>query len=278
MRHALVIVIAMLAACSREAAPPANPADAAHAQAATSANQKQQELWEEVAKAGPPPGVDKLLVEAPVTTRKPVVIADEAPAARAAPANLKALDASRTAALVVVEMPADLPEFSGTARVIESRPDVQALRLQLGEKQLLTVQARVRNAPFRAEKGEALQVAMRLGDPFARNDVLAIRGKNDDLAYALVGGQSPVRIEVPMYRLSAMQSDAKGNAPAVVVSMGAERQTLQAGSQGNFKGGLTVKVLSSVAVPPEGANAVPEPYRLEILAWRTGDRPAAAAP
>ena len=61
------------------------------------------------------------------------------------------------------------------------------------------------------------------------------------------------------------------NAAAVRLTLRGQTHVLAPGEQADFAAAdVTVKVLSSIAVEGESANAVEgDPYRLELLGWRT---------
>ena len=105
--------------------------------------------------------------------------------------------------------------------------------------------------------------------------------ENDDLLYALVGGDGPVTLKVEAYDLSAAQvGEPEGNTIAVEVSAGGESQTLSAGEQATLrKPGLTVEVKASVAVQGESAYAAgpPVPDRALGLAHEIGGRRLSSA-
>ena len=262
-----MLVIAILAGCAPKG-PPESAADAARAQAKVAADPKQQELWAAAAKAGPPPGMEKLQAgDSVVATRAPTVMKDQP-----TQMTLQPIAESVPAAFVALDVPKELPAFAGGARVLAVREALQTIELDVGQGEPLRLQVKVRNGALRIAAGETVQLAMRQGDPFRRDDLFTIRAKNDDFAYSLVGAQGPVKLEIPLLRLTASQTgEAKDSAMGVTVTLDRETRVLAPGEEAPFKtGGLTVKVLASVAAQGEVANLLPEPYRLEIMAWRTG--------
>jgi hypothetical protein len=270
-----MLVIAFLAGCAPPK-PPENAADAARAQATVTADPQQQELWEAAARTGPPPGIENLqTVDPVVTTRAPPIVKDQPTQVTPQP-----IAESVPTAFVALDVPPELPAFSGAARVLAVREALQTIELDVGQGEPLRLQVKVRNGALRIASGDTVQLAVRQGDPFRRDDLFAIQAKNDDFAYSLVGGQAPVKLEVPPLRLTASQTgEAKDGAMAVTVTLDRETRVLAPGEEAAFKtGGLTVKVLASVAAQGEAANVLPEPYRLEIMAWRTGGRPTDPTP
>jgi hypothetical protein len=103
-------------------------------------------------------------------------------------------------------------------------------------------------------------------------DRLALRLAEDDLLYALVGGSGLVAVAFPPFRLTARQTEPiEANTSPVRLTVGTETQTVRHGETATFAtGNLTVRVLASIAVQGEAANALPgEPFRLQLLGWRT---------
>jgi hypothetical protein len=176
---------------------------------------------------------------------------------------------SVTGAVVLQELPELDAAFSGSATVQSAGGEF--LALDLGGGQLIRLHAKVRGGPLTAQVGEQAQLYLRRGDPFARNDILALRLPADELVHALVGNNGPVRFTIPTRELTVAQTGSvEGNTMPVTVSMGSEAHTLRPGEQADFRTGLTVQVVASVAVQGEAANALPgRPYRVEILGWRT---------
>lgn len=269
-----LLVIPILVGCAQQE-PPENTADAAIAQAKVTADPKQQELWAAVAKAGPPPGMEKLQAGDRAVATRALPITKDQPTQM----TLQPIAESVPAAFVALDVPKDLPEFAGAAQVLAVREALQTIDLDVGQSAPLRLQVKVRNGALRIASGETVQLAMRQGDPFRRDDLFAIRAENDDFAYSLVGGQGPVKLEIPLLRLTASQTgEAKDGATGVTVTLDREIRVIAPGEEAAFKtGGLTVKVLASVAAQGEVANALPEPHRLEIMAWRTGPRSAESA-
>jgi hypothetical protein len=266
MRNTSLLILALALAACGKTEPPSTPADAIAAQAELSPDPRQKELWEAAAKSGPPAGLEKLHAgEESVATRERVVIPDQAVSAPPRP-----LGEGVAAGARVVDVPRDLAAYSGQARVTAVRAENQVIELDVGKGASVRLQAKARNGSLRIAAGETVQVAVREGDPAQRNDLVAIRAKDDDFAYSLVGGNAPVRLDIEMFKLIATQAgEAKGNSMDVAVAVGNERRTLAPGDEAAFKVGLTVKVVSSVAAQGEDANRLPEAYRLELLVWRT---------
>jgi hypothetical protein len=177
-------------------------------------------------------------------------------------------------ALAVLAMPEIEQTFSGAARV--ASVDGEFVTLDLGRDRLLRLQARVGDEPLRARPGETAQLFLRQGDVYERNDVVAVKLEQDDLIYTLVGGDSPVRVDVPSHGLTAVQvGEPEQNSMNANITVGNETHELAPAEQAIFRSaGLTIKVLASVAVQGEAVHALEgEPYRLELLGWRTRVQP-----
>jgi hypothetical protein len=258
MRNTSLLILALALAACGKSEPPSTPADAIKAQAELSTDPRQKELWEAAGKSEPPAGLEKLHAgEQSVATRERVVIADQEVIATPQPLG--------------EGISADLAAYTGQARVTAVRAENQVIELDVGKGASVRLQAKARNGALRIAAGETVQVVVREGDPAQRNDLVAIRAKGDDFAYSLVGGNSPVRLDIEMFKLVATQAgESKGNSMDVTVAIGNERRSLSPGDESAFKSsGLTVKVVSSVAAQGEDANRLPEAYRLELLVWRT---------
>lgn len=267
MRNTSLMILALTLAACAKTEPPSTPEDAIRAQAELATDAKQKELWAAAAKAEAPKGLEKLHAGAEsVATRERVVIPD-------APVDAQPQPMSEGVAVGanVVDVPPDLAAFTGAARVAAVRAESNVIDIDVGKGVPLRLQAKARNGSLRIAAGETVQVAVREGEPAQRNDLVAIRAKDDDFAYTLVGGMEPVKLDIPLFKLTAAQAGgAKGNSMDVMVSLGGERRMLAPGDEVAFKtGGLTVKVLASVAAQGEDANRLPEPYRLELVVWRT---------
>lgn len=266
-RTLFIVLIAIAAVgCGQATAPPDDTTDAAHAQAGLSTDPEQARLWQEVAERGGAADLEAAVVESgAVQTRTPVTV--EGKPIEAQTAEFPEAMASGLAVLALPEMAED--ELLVTAQVAAS--DGEFLTLDLGDHGTLQVQAKIGGRALRAAAGETAQVRVRRGTPFERNDFLAIRLERDQVLHALVGGTEPVRISAPELLLEAVQfGEPEGNAMAVSVQVSrANPRILRMGEETEVAG-LTVKVLASVAVQGEAAYALPgEPYRLEILAWRS---------
>lgn len=265
MRLHLVLVPGVLLGCQPSA--PSETAGAAEAQAQLATDSTQARLWSE--RAGGAAGidlerlaVDSLVVRSPTPALAPGISEQVIPT--------QAFPESVVDAVVVHSAPEDVVPFDGRATVTEVTGDFVTLDVGAGE--LLRIQARVGGRSLRLSPGEAAELSFRQGDPTARDDVLSLRTEGEDFVYALVGSLEPVRITIENRGLVAAQvGSPDGNTMSVDVTLGRETQRLTPGAEAAFGGGLTVKVLASVAVQGQAANVLPgRPYRLELVAWRSG--------
>jgi hypothetical protein len=263
-----VMTVGLAQACQRA---PERPPAVAQAQAELTPDTAQARLWTEAATAGTGPAAAGLRVDSGAVRRRTAVRIPDRPIAQ----REQAFPQEVPAAVALLAVPELAEPFSGTATVGAIRGEV--LTLDLGQGRVLQLQAKVGGAPLRAAAGESARLFYRgSGDPFLRNDVLDLQLPNDRLVYALVGAAAPVRLEIPSAGIQAAQIDRPdSNMMAVAVTLRSERRTLRPGEQAEFPGaGLTVRLLASVAVQGEAAHAVEgDPYRIELLAWRTrGER------
>jgi hypothetical protein len=225
----------------------------------------QARLWQEAIAKNTVRGLDRAeIANMPVAQIKPLRIRDRPSASIRQP-----LPATVPSALIIVNEPQLEQPFSGTARIVGVLGEF--LTVELAPQQVLELQVKVQGGPLRTRAGETFPAYFRQGDPVRRDDILAMKLSQDDLIYALVGGRGPVRIVVPVYNMTANQTgSAKQNVLGVEVSIGGETRTMQQGEEAQFRAsGLTVKVLASIAAQGQSINVLPEPNRLEILAWRT---------
>lgn len=256
------LVALLLVACERA---PRSAADAAAAQAELATDTAQAQLWREA--QGQAQGLERLAVDSAAVRRlTPVEVPDRAQQSRPQP-----FPAEVDAGFMIHSLPPLEAPFSGPVRV--ASVDGEQLVLDLGEQRQLRLQAKLGGGPPRVRAGESGQLDIRVsGDPFARNDIVVLRLPGDEMVYALVGANAPVRLRMPARGLTAVQTgQPERNMMPVAVTVGEETRTLRAGEQADFRAArLTVKVLASVAVQGEAANALPgEPYRIELLGWRT---------
>jgi len=181
-----------------------------------------------------------------------------------------------------------LPPQVATQVLMESVPDqalgdkplvtrgrvvnVQAERLTIEAPEgMVQLQIRVGGRTLALREGEEVDIEIRTGSPFRRSDYLQVKGEKDALGYALVGGEGPVTIELPLFNLTARQEDPRAdrNTMGVTVRVGEESQRIdELGDTLRFEAaGLFVRVLASIAADEKTAALLPEPHRLEIIVW-----------
>ena len=264
-----------LAACQSPGEPFATDSSVAEAQAKLATDPAQAELWQQAAENDSAAGITDVPVpDEPVIAPSALTIADQ-PAEMARVPFPVTMDSG----IVIVAVPDQMDKFAGTASI--TAVEGEFLTLDLGGKGNLVVQAKVRGGPLRASVGDKGQVSFRQGDPFRRNDMLMLKLPNDALLYEVVGGQKPVRLSSKTFGLSAHQltvsesrklkSVPQPNSTALRLSLDGESRVLVPGEQANFGAAkMTVKLLSSLAVEGESANAIEgDPYRVELFGWRT---------
>jgi hypothetical protein len=180
-------------------------------------------------------------------------------------------DASVDAGLTLVDAPVFDAPFSGAVRV--SAVSGEYLTLDLGQGRTARLHVKVAGAALRAQNGDQGQLLFaHSGEPQIANDQLTLRLPQDDLLYALVGSSNLVRLTLPAFRLTAQQIEpVENNTAPVRITIGGETHVARYGETVRFDtGNLTVRVLASIAVRGEAANALPgEPNRIHLLGWRT---------
>lgn len=264
----IAVVPLLLAGCASVRAP-GSPKAAAAVQAETSADTRQAKLWKNVTDARAAADLQKAASPGdPVRTIHPVVVPDRPAAKERRPFS----PTVRNGVAVVAAPDLDRMDFSGAARVRSTDGEIIVLELDAGR--VLTLQAKARGGPLRASPRDSAQILFRQGDPFRRDDVLALKLPSDDLVYALVGGPTPVQLTIPTHDLVASQiGRPEKNAMRVRVAIGQEVREVDPGQEVEFaSAGLTLTVLASVAAQGEAANVLAEPYRLELLGWRSAGR------
>lgn len=265
------LIVVPLVGCQAPTLPPSDALSAGETQSSLAVDSEQANLWLEAARSGATPGIQNFQVRDAAAALRPrlVVQITDQPAEQ----QRLAFPADVPSGLAVLGLPDIDRSYTGVARV--SAVDGEFVTLDLGESRLLELHAKVRGGPVRARPGETAELMFRQGDPYERNDLLAVKLEDDDLLYTLVGGNTPVRLSISSHGLNAVQlGEPDRNMMNVRVTIGSEARTLRAGDEAIFsQAGLTVKVLASVAVQGEAANALEgEPYRLELLGWRTTAR------
>jgi hypothetical protein len=261
--------LALLGACAATDVLPRKDAGVATHQAALTTDPAQAALWKEAADSGALAGIAKLRAgRAQLAPRQAARVSDR-PAAMARTPYPQALQTA-----VSISLPAGFGgRFTGAVpvRAVEG----EFMELVLADKQVLRLHSKLDGVPLRARANETADVVLRAGDIYERNDILAVRLAGDELIHALVGAKGPVRFALRERGLTAEQTGKpEGNAMAVRVSLGGETRTLGPGEQADFgEAGLTLKILASVAVQGQATHALEgEPYRIELLAWRTRPR------
>ncbi len=185
-----------------------------------------------------------------------------------------------------------IPEHVGTQvfmervpdRALGSKPLVTRGRVLGVQAQMLIIEtpegtiqlhARVGGRTLALTEGDEVDVDIQIGTPFRRSDYVQVRGEKDALGYALVGGESPVTIELSFFDLTARQEGrrADDNSMGVTVRVGDESQRVdKVGETLHFQAaGLFVQVLASIAADEHTAAVLPESHRLEIAIWPDGD-------
>lgn len=271
MRFAITVSVAvvLLAACAPTPTdkPPKDSAGTAQALSQLATTPEQARLWTEAAGTGTAAGLEKIPVaEHPVQLRKRVVAPDQAikPRPVGLPEGLRA-------GIRIVGAPALKEDsFSGTVQV--RSVDAERLELDLGQQRILTLYARVRGGPMRAQAGQKAELDYRVrDDPFDRRQVVALRVETGDgIASILEGGSEPVTVQIPLFQLVASQvGKPEEGTMAVEVQIGSTKQVLTQGQIVEFpEHRLTVGVVASSAyVGADAYRAEGNPYAIRLVAW-----------
>lgn len=155
-----------------------------------------------------------------------------------------------------------------TGRVVGVQAEMLTIEAPEGTVKL---QTRVGGRTLTLTEGDEVDVEIRSGSAFQRSDYVQIRGEEDALGYALVGGEEPVTIELSFFELTARQDGSRtaDNSMGVTVQVGDESQRIdELGEVLHFEAaGLSVQVLASIAADEKTAAILPESHRLEIVVW-----------
>ena len=136
----------------------------------------------------------------------------------------------------------------------------------------MSLLVRMQQGGLRARPGERIRVEWRSRPvPENRMEIFALlTGEGQGIVTVLDGAAKPVRVEVPLFRLTAAQTGTpeKGSMP-VEVAVGEEKQTLRPGQITEFKSArLSVGIVASQALTGKEAEvAEGNPYALRLLAW-----------
>jgi len=263
---AVILGVALLTGCARitAARPPRDAKGTAERVADLAASPEQGRLWREAAAEDKAKGLEQVpTVEQPVQPRA------------------RATVATRPAASQSVEFPPSLVAglrilaasglgdgtFSGPALV--RRSEKERLELDLGQGRTLTLIARVRGGPMRAQPGQRAQVFYSVNfDPLDRREIVALRIETGDgIASILETAKRPVRVQVPLFELAATQVGApEGGTMRVEVRIGGRAQVLRQGQIVEFsESGLTVGLVASLARETSDGN----PYAIRLVIWAT---------
>lgn len=264
---AVAVVSVFLLWLNQQVRPPKDAKQATQKAAQLATTEQQKRLWQEAADKGIT--LESVpVVQQPVETRKPVVVQE-----RKVEAKPTKLPAGMLSGMRILAAPF-LPEgrFSGSATVL--RAEDERLELDLGQKRLLVLNARLRGGAVRAKAGEQVTLDYQVNDdPYDRRQLLALKTQQGDgLVSVLHGDKKPVELQIPMFQLTVKQvGRPKQQRMNVEVTVGEERQVLTAGQIVEFKqAGLIVGLIASIAYEGEQAPvAEGNPYAINLVAWRS---------
>jgi hypothetical protein len=261
------IALAALASCVRESGEkPADAKSMAKAQSRLATTPEQARLWEKAAGSDAAGGLEKLpVVENPVAPRPRITVTD-----RKAPGVAAAPTAAGTG-VRILSVP-QLPEsgFTGAAKVLRVEGD--RLELDLGNRRILSLEARAAGVSLRAATGGFGRLELRLRE-VPRSEIIAVRLQDEEgVLSVLETGRQPLAVKIPLFELAARQvGDAKDNTMQVEVRVGTESKTLAQGQTAEFPlSRLTVGLVSSSArTGAAAARAEGMPFAMRLLAWPT---------
>lgn len=245
---------------------PTRGTSAAERQATLATDSTQARLWRNAPSAAALDMQALRIDSAAVRPANPVVVSE-----RPVPQQPEQpFDQSVDAGLAMVDVPAAETPVTTAARI--TAVNGEYLTVELGDGRSLRLHVKVGGAALRTQTGDQGQLYFSHNpDPMVAGDRLALRLPEEDLVYALVGSNGPVSLTLPPFRLSAQQVEPIANDTAPVrVTVGGESQVVRHGETATFdNANLVIRVLASIAVQGEAANALPgEPYRIHLLGWR----------
>jgi hypothetical protein len=267
----LVVALVLLPACARKARrTPASSAETAQTASNLAANPDQKRLWKEAAEKNTAGGIENVpLAEQPVQDRQRAAAAN-----RAAQNGSASFPQGLVTGVRVVAAPTDADRDEGkiSSEVQVLRAEGEQLVLDLGNNRTLTLQARVRGGQMRARAGERAQLDYRFrNDAFNRQLILGLRLEGGDAVVSILeGGQKPVTVEIPIFKLVATQVGASEKGVMnVEVTVGGSHKVLSQGQVAEFpESGLVVGLLASTAYTGADAyRAEGNPYAIDLVAW-----------
>lgn len=245
-----------------------DPAVIGQQQARLAGSSSQAALWEAAAAANSVEGIQTAVTNPEVVAqRRPVTVVEKTDIA----SKFGSFPENLATGVVARALPEIEPDFVGRA-VVDAVED-EIVQFDLGGRRLLALQAKVKGFPLNVNEGDVAEIVVRQGDIYKPNDVVAVALPDDDVIRALVSDQGPVRIDLPTFAFSAQQiGEPKGNQMPVDVTISGESKVLAQGDEEEFSAGLTVRLTASLAIQGPSVNALEgDPYRIELIAWRTRD-------
>ncbi len=262
---AVIILLGLVTACRR--GPEGRSAQQRTELLSQLATDSQQaRLWRTAAASGAAAGLERVSVPETAVEVRQRVTAPSRPTQK----QDVGLPAGIRSGVKLISAPAlESGRFSGS--VLIARVSDERVELDLGQGRTLAFFARARGGPLRISAGETAQLDLRVrDDPFDRQLILALQAPRDGVISVLEGGQRPVSVAVPAFRLTACQvGQAERGTMSVEVTVAGVRRTLTQGQIVDFpEGNLTVGLAASSAyVGADAFRAEGNPYSIDLIAW-----------
>jgi hypothetical protein len=246
-------------------------AEAARNTSEVAASPKQKQLWEDAAKQGAAPGLERVpVVQNPVTKRPRIPAPNAQP--QAPPTGTITIPQgvqSEIRILVYPNMPFE--SYTGPATVVGVDQNNERIQLNLGPRGTLTLLVRIASQQLPLTKGETVNVAyQQRQNPLVPNDVIAIqKAGGAGIGHVIRGGTGAVQAVIPLFGITATQLAAQPGFPVQVIGPALKPIDLTMG-QTVPAGDVTVRLLGSTGVAPGTDVGLIEgsPFTINLLVWK----------
>jgi hypothetical protein len=264
-------LIAFTVCVSCRPSPAEQAAETARETSQVAVSPQQKQLWQDAAKPGAAPGLERVpVVREPVTKRQRIPAPTAQP--QAPPAGTLTIAQgvqSEIRILVYPNMPFE--SYTGPATVVGVDQNNERIQLNLGPRGTLTLLARVGGKPLPLAKGETVRVAyQQRQNPQVPNDAIAIQKEGGaGIAHVIRGGSGPIQAVIPLFGITATQLGAQPGSPVQIIGPALKPIELTMG-QTVPAGDVTVRLLGTTGVGPgtdvgliEGA-----PFTINVMVWK----------
>jgi hypothetical protein len=246
-------------------------ADAARNTSEAAASPQQKQLWQDAAKQGAAPGLERVpVVRDPVTKRQRIPAPTAQP--QAPPTGTITIAQgvqSEIRILVYPNMPFE--SYTGPATVVGVDQNNERIQLNLGPRGTLTLLVRIGGQQLPLAKGETVNVSyQQRQNPQVPNDVIAIqKAGGAGIGHIIRGGTSPVQAVIPLFGITATQLAAQPGLPVQVMGPALKPIDLTMG-QTVPAGDVTVRLLGSTGVGPGTDVGLIEgsPFTINVMVWK----------